>query len=184
MKKTFVNWLGLLGIVAFLSYLAAVVFSPLAYPDYNRLSQAVSDLSASNAPSRVLWGQLSALYDVCSVVCVTLVCIFVKGKFNKNIRIGIYLFMTTCTERQTMNLVGLTITTAKRSYFWTSSAVRSKSRKYWTTWTGNRYEYADGILTALLAMKPCISFQIFRYLNNTQIYSRPNRKLGRRSYGE
>ena len=92
MKKTFVNWLGLLGIVAFLSYLAAVVFSPLAYPDYNRLSQAVSDLSASNAPSRVLWGQLSALYDVCSVVCVTLVCIFVKGKFNKNIRIGIYLF--------------------------------------------------------------------------------------------
>ena len=62
MKKTFVNWLGLLGIVAFLSYLAAVVFSPLAYPDYNRLSQAVSDLSASNAPSRVLWGQLSALY--------------------------------------------------------------------------------------------------------------------------
>ena len=31
MKKSFVNWLGFLGIVAFLSYLAAVVFSPLAY---------------------------------------------------------------------------------------------------------------------------------------------------------
>ncbi len=56
MKKSFVNWLGLLGIVAFLSYLAAVVFSPIAYPGYNRLSQAVSDLSASNAPSRILWG--------------------------------------------------------------------------------------------------------------------------------
>lgn len=92
MKKTFVNWLGFLGVVAFLSYLAAVVFSPLAYPDYNRLSQAVSDLSASDAPSRVLWGQLSALYDVCGVLCVTLVCIFVKCKLNKNIRIGIYLF--------------------------------------------------------------------------------------------
>lgn len=92
MKKTFVNWLGLLGIAAFLSYLAAVVFSPLAYPDYNRLAQAVSDLSASSAPSRILWGQLSALYDVCSVVCMTLVCVFVKDKLNRNCRIGIYLF--------------------------------------------------------------------------------------------
>lgn len=92
MKKSLVNWLGFLGVAAFLSYLAAVVFSPLAYPEYDWLSQAVSDLSAENAPSRVLWGQLSALYDVCNVVCVTLVCVFVKGKFNKTIRIGIYLF--------------------------------------------------------------------------------------------
>lgn len=92
MKKNLVNWLGLLGVASFLSYLAAVVFSPLAYPDYDRLSQAVSDLSASDAPSRVLWEQLSAIYNVCNIVCITLVCIFVKGKLNKNIRIGIYLF--------------------------------------------------------------------------------------------
>jgi len=92
MKKTLINWLGLTGILAFLSYLTAVVFSPLAYPGYNRLAQAVSDLSASDAPSRILWEQLSAVYDICSVVCVTLVCVFVKGKLNRNIRIGIYLF--------------------------------------------------------------------------------------------
>lgn len=30
---------------------------------------AVSDLSAANAPSLVLWNQLSALYNVCEVVC-------------------------------------------------------------------------------------------------------------------
>lgn len=32
MKKTLVQKLGLLGIVSFLSYTAAVVFAPLAYP--------------------------------------------------------------------------------------------------------------------------------------------------------
>lgn len=34
MKRTLVQKLGLLGIVSFLSYTAAVVFSPLAYPGY------------------------------------------------------------------------------------------------------------------------------------------------------
>ena len=38
MKKTLVQKLGLLGILSFLSYLVAVVFSPLAYPNYNSLS--------------------------------------------------------------------------------------------------------------------------------------------------
>ena len=37
------------GVAAFLSYTAAVVFSPLAYPGYDWMAQAVSDLSASNA---------------------------------------------------------------------------------------------------------------------------------------
>lgn len=35
MKKTLIERLGLLGIVSFLSYTAAVVFSPLAYPGFN-----------------------------------------------------------------------------------------------------------------------------------------------------
>lgn len=39
------------------------------------MAQAVSDLSAANAPSLALWNQLSALYNVCEVVCVTVVCI-------------------------------------------------------------------------------------------------------------
>lgn len=46
MKRDFINYCGLLGIVAFLSYTAAVVFSPLAYSGYNWMAQAVSDLSA------------------------------------------------------------------------------------------------------------------------------------------
>ena len=35
MHKSLIQKLGLLGVVSFLSYTAAVVFAPLAYPGYN-----------------------------------------------------------------------------------------------------------------------------------------------------
>ncbi len=92
MKKTLIQKLGLLGIVSFLSYTAAVVFSPLAYPGYNWMAQAVSDLSAADAPSLALWNQLSALYNVCEVVCATVVCIGMQGRKTKLLRTGIYMF--------------------------------------------------------------------------------------------
>lgn len=43
MKKSLIQKLGLLGIVSFLSYTAAVIFAPLAYPGYNWMAQAVGD---------------------------------------------------------------------------------------------------------------------------------------------
>ncbi|MBQ6510118.1 MAG: DUF998 domain-containing protein [Flexilinea sp.] len=94
MKRKLINWLGLTGIIAFLSYTAAVVFSPAAYPGYNWMEQAVSDLSAENAPSKMLWDQLAALYGTCSVVCATCVSIYVSEKqiSSKLFRTGIYLF--------------------------------------------------------------------------------------------
>ena len=92
MKRIFLQRLGLLGVVSFLSYTAAVVFAPLAYPGYNRMAQAVSDLSAANAPSLMLWNQLTALYSMCEVVCVTAVCIGIQGQKTRLLRFGIYLF--------------------------------------------------------------------------------------------
>ena len=92
MKKTLLQKLGLLGIVSFLSYTAAVVLSPLAYPGYNWMAQAVSDLSAVKAPSLALWNQLSAFYNTCEVVCVTLVCIGLQGQKTKLLRTGVSLF--------------------------------------------------------------------------------------------
>lgn len=92
MKRSLINWLGLLGVISLISYAVAVFLSPLAYPGYDSLAQAVSDLSAENAPSRGLWNQLSALYDICNIVSVTLVCIYIEEKLNRRMRIGIYLF--------------------------------------------------------------------------------------------
>lgn len=91
-KKTLIHYLGLLGVVGLLSYTAAVVFAPLAYPNYNWMAQAVSDLSASNAPSRVLWNQLSSLYVVCQMVSIMMVCVYVQDKLTRTLRLGINLF--------------------------------------------------------------------------------------------
>ena len=92
MKRSLVQKLGLLGVLSFLSYTAAVVFSPLAYPGYNWMAQAVSDLSAANAPSLALWNRLSALYNSCELLCVMMVCVGIQGRQTRLLRVGIYLF--------------------------------------------------------------------------------------------
>ncbi len=94
MRRKLIHWLGLTGLIALLSYAAAVVFSPLAFPGYDWMAQAVSDLSADSAPSRTLWNHLAALYGVCSVVCVTCVSIFVSENRTSTrlFRLGVYLF--------------------------------------------------------------------------------------------
>lgn len=90
--KSLTQLLALVGILSFLSYTAAVVFAPLAYPGYNPLSQAVSDLSAQNAPSLMLWNRLSSVYNVCEVLCAVVVCIGIQGRKTRTLRVGIYLF--------------------------------------------------------------------------------------------
>lgn len=92
MKKSLLQKLGLLGVVSLLSYTSAVVFSPSAYPGYNWMSQAVSDLSAANAPSLALWNRLSSFYNICEVLCATLVCIGIQEKKSKLLRVGVYTF--------------------------------------------------------------------------------------------
>ncbi|MDC7288858.1 DUF998 domain-containing protein [Blautia schinkii] len=92
MKKSLIQWLGLLGVISLLSYTAAVVFAPLAYPGYNWMAQAVSDLMAENSPSKMLWNQLASPYGACGIVSIMMVCVFVQGRLNKTLRQGIYLF--------------------------------------------------------------------------------------------
>lgn len=96
MKKEYkyLRMCGLLGVISFLSYFAAVVFSPLAYPGYDWMSQAVSDLTAATAPSKALWDQLGCLYGKCGIVSIMAVCVYVAETKagNKLMRAGIYIF--------------------------------------------------------------------------------------------
>lgn len=94
MNRKQIQWLGLTGVAALLSYTAAVLFSPLAYPGYDWMAQAVSDLSAETAPSKVLWNQLAAPYNICGVVCATCVSVYVsEHKISSRLfRVGITLF--------------------------------------------------------------------------------------------
>lgn len=105
MKRTLINRLGILGVISFLSYAAAVVFAPLAYPGYNWMAQAVSDLSAADAPSKVLWGQLSCLYGVCGLISLTLLCVYVQGRLNRSTRSGIYAY----TAMNAVSFVGYSL---------------------------------------------------------------------------
>ena len=84
MKKPLIQKLGLLGLVSLLSYTAAVVFSPLAYPGYDWMAQAVSDLSAADAPSLEM-KIVQAEYGVGERFCV-----FAATGFNA--ALGIHLF--------------------------------------------------------------------------------------------
>ena len=94
MNRRLINWIGLTGVAALLSYTLAVVLSPSAFPGYNWMEQAVSDLSAESAPSRMLWNRLAALYSVCSVVCATCVSVYVsENRVSSGLfRIGMHLF--------------------------------------------------------------------------------------------
>lgn len=84
--------LGIFGLVSLLSYTAMVVFSPLAYPGYDWMSRAVSDLTAEGAPSLQLATRLNALFGPCAVVSVMAVCVAAAGSKSKLFKGGIYSF--------------------------------------------------------------------------------------------
>ena len=84
--------LGVFGIISLLSYTAMVVFSPLAYPGYDWMSMAVSDLCAEGAPSEELASQLNALFGPCALVSVMAVCVGITGCKVRSLKLGIYCF--------------------------------------------------------------------------------------------
>ncbi|MEE3467006.1 MAG: DUF998 domain-containing protein [Eubacterium sp.] len=83
---------GLLGIAALISYAAMVFFSPLAYPGYDWMSMAVSELTAEGAPSLELAEMLNCLHGPCGLVAVTAVCVACGVCKSKTLRFGIYCF--------------------------------------------------------------------------------------------
>lgn len=85
--------LGIFGIISLLSYTAMVLFSPLAYPGYDWMSMAVSDLSAVGAPSAELAHQLNALFGPCAIVSVMGVCVGVSGYRFGIFKTGIYSYV-------------------------------------------------------------------------------------------
>lgn len=87
-----VRTLGLLGLISLLSYTAMVVLSPLAYPGYDWMSMAVSELSAEGAPSQSLANQLNALFGPCGLVSIMAVCIGVADCRSKLLKSGIYFY--------------------------------------------------------------------------------------------
>lgn len=91
-KRNLINWLCLSGIISILFYLLHDIIGAMNYPNYNWMSQAVSDLTASNAPSFVVASGYVTVYKILNCLCCELICILAKKEKNRSFRIGIYLF--------------------------------------------------------------------------------------------
>ena len=87
-----VRLLSLSGVVAAVFYFLHVFFGVQNYPNYNSLSQAVSDLTAIDAPSFVIASRYSSLYSLFSVLGCTFLCLIISNQINKIFRLGIYLY--------------------------------------------------------------------------------------------
>ena len=87
-----VRILSLSGILAAVFYFLHVYYGAQNYPNYSHLSQAVSDLTATDAPSFVIASRFSAVYSMFSVMGCTVLCLIVSNQTNKSFRIGVYLY--------------------------------------------------------------------------------------------
>lgn len=92
MKRRLINWLCLTGVLSVIFYLLHDIIGGLNYPNYNYLSQAVSDLTAVDSPSFLIANSLSKIYGTFNCVCCILLCILFEDTINKQLKRGIYLF--------------------------------------------------------------------------------------------
>ena len=89
--KTLGKWTLVCGILSALFYLLHDVIGAQYYPGYEWTKQAVSDLTATDAPSFAVASGYVTVHKVFNCVCSAFLCIMVKNE-RKALRIGIYLF--------------------------------------------------------------------------------------------
>ncbi len=92
MNSKLVRLLSLSGIVAAVFYFLHVYYGIQNYPNYSSMSQAVSDLTATDAPSYIIASRFSALYSMFAVLGCTFLCLIITNQINKTFRLGIYLY--------------------------------------------------------------------------------------------
>ena len=91
-EKRLINWLCLTGIISIIFYLLHDIVGAMNYPGYNWMSQAVSDLTATDAPSFVVASGFVTIYKIFNCLCCALLCILIKNEKSKSLRLGVYLF--------------------------------------------------------------------------------------------
>ena len=89
--KTLGKWTLVCGILSVLFYVLHDVVGAKYYPGYEWTRQAVSDLTAVNAPSFVVASGFTKIHGIFSGICSAFLCVIVTNE-NKVFRIGVYLF--------------------------------------------------------------------------------------------
>lgn len=90
-NKKLINYLCLSSVISIIFYILHDIVGAMNYPGYNPMSQAVSDLTATDAPSFVVASGFVTVYKILHCLALVLVCILSKNE-RKSLRIGIYLY--------------------------------------------------------------------------------------------
>jgi len=97
-------WTLVFGILAVLLYLLHDIVGAMHYPGYDPMTQAVSDLTAVDAPSYVVASGYTKIYGIFSCLCNVFVCLLMRDH-RKPLRTGIYLI----TAMQFTSAVGYSL---------------------------------------------------------------------------
>lgn len=92
MKNKIVKLIPLLGILSVILYFLHVILGRIFYEGYNPLAQAVSDLTASNSPSKNIARLFSTLYGVCAVSFSIGFFAYLRNKINKAVTVSSFIF--------------------------------------------------------------------------------------------
>lgn len=104
-NKKLLNWLSLSGLLALVFYFLHIFLGVSRYPGYNWMEQAVSDLTAMDAPSFFIASGYSNLYGGLACICCIIVTVSIENKFNRIFRAGIYLY----TIMHSVSFIGYTM---------------------------------------------------------------------------
>jgi len=92
MKNNMIKLIPLLGIFSIIMYFLHVILGEIFYKGYNPLAQAISDLTASNSPSKNIARLFSALYGLCTVGFSIGFFVYLKNKISKSITVSSFIF--------------------------------------------------------------------------------------------
>ena len=91
-NKKLINYLSLSGVASIVFYLLHDIVGAMNYPGYDWTSQAVSDLTAIDAPSFVIASGFVTVYKILSCLCCALLCVLIGDEEKRSLRFGVYLF--------------------------------------------------------------------------------------------
>jgi hypothetical membrane protein len=89
-RRSLENWLSLSGPLAAVFYFLHVFYGTRLYPGYEWARQAVSDLTAADAPSYMVASKYAAVYGTLACLCCTVACLLIRDAERKALRIGVY----------------------------------------------------------------------------------------------
>ena len=91
LQKKLGAWALVCGVLSIIFYVLHDVIGAMHYPGYEWTKQAVSDLTALDAPSFAVARGYSSVYGIFNCVCCAFLCTMVGGE-RRSLKLGVWLF--------------------------------------------------------------------------------------------